>query len=197
MALSNGDRLTLAQTADGATVATGPVKNPTKKGDRCILVETADGVTVPALIVPMTKSGQRGLLAQTADGVAVPVKFKIQGSCFSVQDTLYVTMPSGLSGDFSSFAGNTYECTRVTDTCVWNKEGTDWGIAIRWRDDDKRWEINIDPDTFGIRCVIIWAGGYDPTDPIVDYTKLACDDDGCDDTTSCENSSGNPTVSYT
>ncbi len=75
MALKSGDRTILVQTADGVTVATGPVQSPTKEGDRCVLVETADGVTVPALVVPITKSGQRGVLAKTADNVLVPVMF--------------------------------------------------------------------------------------------------------------------------
>ncbi len=74
MALESGDRLTLAQTADGVTVATGPVQQPSKAGDRFMLAQTADGTTVPALVTPLTKSGQRGLLVQTADGVTIPVK---------------------------------------------------------------------------------------------------------------------------
>ncbi len=73
MALKSGDRLTVARTADGVTVATGPVQQPSKAGDRFVLAQTADGVTVPALVIPISKSGHRGLLAQTADGETTPV----------------------------------------------------------------------------------------------------------------------------
>ncbi len=113
-----------------------------------------------------------------------------------IPDTLYVTFPTDLDGEFGKFAGNTYAVPWV-DGCWWmllHTPDDDDVVDIVYNLTDDVWEIML---TAGYdECYMGWEGPIAYCDPRGTYSwdssVCRCDDCNFD----CGTSRGNATVAY-
>lgn len=114
-----------------------------------------------------------------------------QNSCNAcsppIPDTLYVTL-SGLSGDFAQWNGK--HALLYDRTCLWRKdEYPDPEAQVDWT--EVEWEFLITGLLLaGPVCSKEWTGSEDPCDPTGVYAEKTCNDAGCPDGDSCEDSAG-------
>ena len=194
MAIGNAEYGVPARTTDGK-LTLFETAQITAADQYALPVRATDGGLALVRVTPAEGDAQLGVPARTSDG-QIAALFLADGtfiscnSCNPQLDATYTVTLTGVAGDLVDIDG-AYTVTWVSH-CLWQFDDGNILISLIWVTAvTTAWQVSI--GHIGVaNCHKSWEtpdGTSDDCDPTADtFAETSCEDSGCDDVDTCEDS---------